>query len=109
MAIKYSVVYQYRVLGLRGAVVDIINDGTPTNYVSGGFPMPPGLAGLSRIVYATAGQDLQGRVWVFDYTTNKWRVYQYDYPATSAGPAVELPTTATIPANSTRRAIVLGY
>lgn len=94
---------------LRGAVVDITNDATATTYPSGGFSFDPKVAGIQTVVWATGSMDTNGREWVYDYSTNKWRVFKFDYPNAAQGPAVELATTDTIPANSTRRVIVLGY
>ena len=109
MALAFKRVRFIRAGNLRGAVVEASNDATATAYPSGGFAMDPRIAGIQTVVYAQGQMDNGGRVWVYDYQNNKWKVFKFDYANAAAGPAIELQTTDTIPANSTRRMIVLGY
>lgn len=109
MALSFRKLYDVRFGNLRGGVVEAVNDGTATAYPSGGFSFSPSVAGLSTVLFAMTTQDGDGRLWVYDYNTGKWRVFHFDYPAAAAGGAVELPTTATIPANSRRRLLVMGW
>lgn len=110
MAVSIRKVYDVSVGNLRGAVLELVNDATATAYPSGGFPVSPQNAGISTVVVAELPPVHAGYGVRWDYSTNRIRLFKYDYPAGSAGAAIELTTgTDTNPANSVLRFMLLGW
>lgn len=87
----------------RGMRVVYVRYTGPTSYAAGGEGVSAASLGLSLIRFVQPGIITDGttaRLAVYNTTTGKVQVFQFDYPAAAAGGAVEVPAATNLSALS---------
>lgn len=96
-------------LTLDGKKVSVVTTSGPTSYPSGGFDIViPDLDKVQAVLFAsiTGGYKVGG----VSFRDNVVRVvvHQYNYPAATAGPSVEVPAGTDL-SGQTVTLVVIGY